>query len=107
MIEYAPPELPSPESFCSARILTDAHRASHPGREAGRLVRAREVRMAWPSLSGMGGGGNGGGGGELQQPVNQPQGTEYTLQGTLVVEFNLQNCRQTLTNSRCDAFSAD
>ncbi|KIM99053.1 hypothetical protein OIDMADRAFT_146710 [Oidiodendron maius Zn] len=31
----------------------------------------------------MGGGGNGGGGGEVQQPTNQPQGTEYTLQGVM------------------------
>ena len=39
--------------------------------------------MAWQSLSGMGGGGNGGGngGGEGGQQINQPQGTEYTLQG--------------------------
>ena len=41
--------------------------------------------MAWQSLSGMGGGGNGGGngGGDGGQQVNQPQGTEYTLQGML------------------------
>jgi len=41
--------------------------------------------MAWQSLSGMGGGGNGGGngGGEAGQQANQPQGTEYTLQGML------------------------
>jgi len=43
--------------------------------------------MAWQSLSGMGppssnGGGNGGGGGGDGQG-NQPQGTEYTLQGML------------------------
>jgi len=37
--------------------------------------------MAWQSLSGMGGGGNGGG--EAGQQANQPQGTEYTLQGML------------------------
>jgi striatin 1/3/4 len=40
--------------------------------------------MAWQSLSGMGGGGNGGGNGSQdgsQQQGNQPQGTEYTLQG--------------------------
>jgi len=39
--------------------------------------------MAWQSLSGMGGGGNGGGNGagEGAQQQNQPQGTEYTLQG--------------------------
>jgi hypothetical protein len=40
--------------------------------------------MAWQSLSGsMGAGSNGGGNGngEGQQQVNQPQGTEYTLQG--------------------------
>jgi striatin 1/3/4 len=42
--------------------------------------------MAWQSLSGMGGGGNGGGngGGEAGQQANQPQGTEYTLQGMLL-----------------------
>lgn len=41
--------------------------------------------MAWQSLSGMGGGGNGGGngGGDPGQQSNQPQGTEYTLQGIL------------------------
>lgn len=41
--------------------------------------------MAWQSLSGMGGGGDGGGngGGDGGQQVNQPQGTEYTLQGML------------------------
>lgn len=40
--------------------------------------------MAWQSLSGMGAGSNGGGngGGDNSQQVNQPQGTEYTLQGT-------------------------
>lgn len=39
--------------------------------------------MAWPSQPGMGLGSNGGGGGEAsQQQANQPQGTEYTLQGT-------------------------
>jgi hypothetical protein len=39
--------------------------------------------MAWQSLSGMGVGGNGGGngGGDPGQLSNQPQGTEYTLQG--------------------------
>jgi len=39
--------------------------------------------MAWQSLSGMGAGSNGGGngGGDGSQQVNQPQGTEYTLQG--------------------------
>ncbi|KAH8748697.1 WD40-repeat-containing domain protein [Hyaloscypha sp. PMI_1271] len=42
--------------------------------------------MAWQSLSGgMGAGSNGGGNGngEGQQQVNQPQGTEYTLQGVM------------------------
>ncbi|TVY58582.1 Striatin Pro11 [Lachnellula cervina] len=46
--------------------------------------------MAWQSLSGMSGGGNGGGnvGGNgsqdgSQQQGNQPQGTEYTLQGVM------------------------
>ena len=40
--------------------------------------------MAWQSLSGMGGNGNGNGGngGDASQQANQPQGTEYTLQGT-------------------------
>lgn len=40
--------------------------------------------MAWQSLSGMGAGGNGGGnnGAEAGQQPAQPQGTEYTLQGT-------------------------
>jgi striatin 1/3/4 len=37
--------------------------------------------MAWQSSPSMGGGGNGGNGGEVQQQTNQPQGTEYTLQG--------------------------
>lgn len=41
--------------------------------------------MAWQSLSGMGGGGgqnNGGGNvGDGGNSANQPQGTEYTLQG--------------------------
>lgn len=54
--------------------------------------------MAWQSLSGVGGGGNGGGGGELHQPSNQPQGTEYTLQGTLAVERDLRRCEQSLTD---------
>lgn len=47
------------------------------------MVGIRE-RMAWQSLAGMGPGGqNGGGNGnpEAAQPSNQPQGTEYTLQG--------------------------
>ncbi|TVY62877.1 Striatin Pro11 [Lachnellula suecica] len=45
--------------------------------------------MAWQSLSGMGGsgggngGGNGGQEGNGQQQGNQPQGTEYTLQGVM------------------------
>jgi striatin 1/3/4 len=42
--------------------------------------------MAWQSMAGMGGGSNGGGngavGGDGAQQVAQPQGTEYTLQGT-------------------------
>lgn len=40
--------------------------------------------MAWQSLSGMGSGGNGGNGpvdAAQQQANQQPQGTEYTLQG--------------------------
>jgi hypothetical protein len=41
--------------------------------------------MAWQSTAGMSGNGNGGNngnGGESSQPVSQqPQGTEYTLQG--------------------------
>ena len=48
--------------------------------------------MAWQSLSGMGGGGNGGGGGEVQQPANQPQGTEYTLQGMSTMEGVIEYC---------------
>jgi striatin 1/3/4 len=47
--------------------------------------------MAWQSLSGsMGTGSNGGGNGngEGQQQVNQPQGTEYTLQGS----YHLLSC---------------
>ena len=48
--------------------------------------------MAWQSLSGMGGGGNGGGGGEVQQPANQPQGTEYTLQGMSAMEGVIKCC---------------
>lgn len=48
--------------------------------------------MAWQSLSGMGGSGgqnNGGGNvGDGGNQANQPQGTEYTLQGMrLVVLF--------------------
>ncbi|KAH8590150.1 WD40-repeat-containing domain protein [Bisporella sp. PMI_857] len=41
--------------------------------------------MAWQSLTGMGGGngGNGGSGGDPTQQPNQPQGTEYTLQGVM------------------------
>ncbi|RAL58710.1 hypothetical protein DID88_003067 [Monilinia fructigena] len=46
--------------------------------------------MAWQSLSGMGGGGGGGGqnngGGNVGDggnQANQPQGTEYTLQGVM------------------------
>ena len=41
--------------------------------------------MAWQSLSGMGSGGNGGNGPQdpQQQANQQPQGTEYTLQGGL------------------------
>ena len=42
--------------------------------------------MAWQSMTGMGGVGNGGGGNgsvsDGSQQVAQPQGTEYTLQGT-------------------------
>lgn len=41
--------------------------------------------MAWQSLAGMNPGGQNGGGGngnpEASQQSNQPQGTEYTLQG--------------------------
>lgn len=60
--------------------------------------------MAWQSLSGMGpqqtsnGGGNGGG--EGSQQVNQPQGTEYTLQGNL---SSLNNSGNVLMASRCYA----
>lgn len=43
--------------------------------------------MAWQSMTGMGGGGNGGGNGAVGadggQQTAQPQGTEYTLQGTI------------------------
>ncbi|KAK2624154.1 hypothetical protein QTJ16_006104 [Diplocarpon rosae] len=41
--------------------------------------------MAWQSISGMGVGSNGGGGvsGSDAQQSNQPQGTEYTLQGVM------------------------
>ncbi|CZT49024.1 probable striatin Pro11 [Rhynchosporium secalis] len=41
--------------------------------------------MAWQSLSGMGAGSNGGGNGGIDgsQQANQPQGTEYTLQGVM------------------------
>ena len=43
--------------------------------------------MAWQSMSGIGGGGgNGAGnGGDAAQQANQPQGTEYTLQGNMPV----------------------
>jgi hypothetical protein len=37
--------------------------------------------MAWQSPSAMGGGNGGGNGGDGGNQVNQPQGTEYTLQG--------------------------
>lgn len=52
--------------------------------------------MAWQSLSGMGGGGgqnNGGGNvGDGGNQANQPQGTEYTLQGMrLAVLFSWLN----------------
>lgn len=50
--------------------------------------------MAWQSLSGMSGGGGGGGqnngggnGGDGGNQANQPQGTEYTLQGMRIVVF--------------------
>lgn len=44
------------------------------------------VEMAWQSLSGMGGGNNNGNGAgaEGSHQGNQPQGTEYTLQGALL-----------------------
>jgi len=51
--------------------------------------------MAWQSLSGsMGAGSNGGGNGnsEGQQQVNQPQGTEYTLQGLSQILSHLLTC---------------
>lgn len=44
--------------------------------------------MAWQSPSAMGAG-NGGGNGEGGNQVNQPQGTEYTLQGTRVNRISL------------------
>lgn len=37
--------------------------------------------MAWQSASGMGGGNGGGNVGDGGNMANQPQGTEYTLQG--------------------------
>lgn len=40
--------------------------------------------MAWQSPSAMGAGNAGGSGGDGGNQVNQPQGTEYTLQGTEV-----------------------
>jgi len=40
--------------------------------------------MAWQSPSAMGAGNGGGNGGEGGNQVNQPQGTEYTLQGMIV-----------------------
>jgi hypothetical protein len=40
--------------------------------------------MAWQSQSAMVAGNGGGNGGEGGNQVNQPQGTEYTLQGTEV-----------------------
>jgi striatin 1/3/4 len=43
--------------------------------------------MAWQSMTGMGGGGNGSGNGVAGQDGGQqnaqPQGTDYTLQGTI------------------------
>jgi hypothetical protein len=61
--------------------------------------------MAWQSLSGMGSGGNGGGsaGGDPGQQVNQPQGTEYTLQGTQPMFLQLADAGSKLTTLRCDA----
>jgi hypothetical protein len=56
--------------------------------------------MAWQSLSGMGGNGNGNGngnggnGGDASQQANQPQGTEYTLQGTCGFFYCWENMRQ-------------
>lgn len=64
--------------------------------------------MAWQSLSGMGGGGNGGGNGGQdgngQQQGNQPQGTEYTLQGRLSRK-SIQIVGESimLTTTRCNA----
>ena len=45
--------------------------------------------MAWQSPSAMGAGNGGGNGGDGSNQVNQPQGTEYTLQGTGVNCMNL------------------
>lgn len=61
--------------------------------------------MAWQSLSGMGNGGNGGGngGGDAGQQANQPQGTEYTLQGMWSMRYQWQVFSIRLTISRCDA----
>jgi hypothetical protein len=63
--------------------------------------------MAWQSPSAMGGGNGGGNGGDGGNQVNQPQGTEYTLQGTRV------NCMRLITMAgadiagRCNALPAD
>jgi len=46
--------------------------------------------MAWQSPSAMGQGNGGGNGGDGGNQVNQPQGTEYTLQGTGVNFGNLK-----------------
>jgi hypothetical protein len=71
--------------------------------------------MAWQSLSGGmgagsngGGNGNGNGNGEGQQQVNQPQGTEYTLQGLCQLFLGLVTYQVLmLCLDRGDALPAD
>lgn len=61
--------------------------------------------MAWQSLSGMSGGSGGGNvqgdGGQGQQQSNQPQGTEYTLQG-LWPQFPLESQYKTREDMKAD-----
>jgi hypothetical protein len=66
--------------------------------------------MAWQSLSGSlgaGSNGSGNGNGEGQQQVNQPQGTEYTLQGLSYVVLCLPMDQVLIMFSRGDALPTD
>ena len=65
--------------------------------------------MAWQSLSSMGSGGTGGGNGsgDPSQQANQPQGTEYTLQGKQRHLEGFQYLKHRLITIRCDALLTD